>query len=126
MGCCPTCNQAMPDTSLAVCLDSNVFIWGGIQIKLSRREAEIASVLTTAYPRCVPLGEIIRRVYGIAEVASAESVTHVHLCYLRKKLAASGVHLPAIRGRGYRLELGELPKPAVIDPRQAGPARRVA
>lgn len=107
MACCPTCGGPAPDSRLLVSLENNRVTFGGKTVQLAPLEAEIAEVLRGAYPRSMPTGKLISRVYGAKEVNWAENCIIVTICRMRRKLAPLGVGIRNFNRTGYRFEFAD-------------------
>lgn len=105
--CCPTCGQPVADSRVMVCLDTNRISYGEDIVQLSATEAEIARVLSDAYPKTIPMTKLISGVYGIGASETAANTIHVKLTHLRRKLRAIGIGIGNVQRTGYRLEIGE-------------------
>lgn len=105
MACCPTCGQAVPAAKLLVCLQTNTASFGGQTVQLRPREAEIAEIIRSVYPRSLSAEAIAGRLYG----ASDRSIGSVYVltCHLRRKLATIGATITNTHSAGYRLEFSE-------------------
>lgn len=63
--------------------------------------------LRRAYPRAIPMGDMVYELYGCSGPEHPEEVIRQHICLLRKLLPSFGWTIPDNRGggrQGYRLE----------------------
>jgi len=97
------------ETSLAVvAIDSRLrsATIDGIPIGLTTAEFDLFEYLTSRVNQLVAPWEIIEHVFGTRHTPDT-ALVRVHIYWLRRKLAATGVEIVTIRGRGYRLVASE-------------------
>jgi two-component system response regulator TctD len=101
---CPCCGQSTEGAAVLVSLESNTVAFGSHVIALTATQTEIMVVLAQRGRLPVSREHMIERVYGLDEPDTASRTLDVHLSYLRRRIAGSGLAITNIRGRGYRLE----------------------
>lgn len=103
MSTCPCCGQNMRVDRPLLDLNNNVLVFRDNAVKLGPQPAELAAILLEAYPRTVPRGVIIERLWGVREPAFADNIVRINTCRLRKKLAPLGISVEALPKIGLRL-----------------------
>lgn len=88
-------------------LDGRDPVVAGVPVELTRREQDILQVLALNAGRMVTKDSLFQRLYGLDDNPPLSKVVEVHVCTLRKKLAAatgSGWnYIETVKRRGYRL-----------------------
>lgn len=99
---CPCCGQELPANIVTVDLKTNALIAGGVSVKLTAREAEVAYVLWSNRGRLFSKEEIADKVFederdGLATIPQ-------HVMRVRRKIIENGlpVWIENVFGRGYR------------------------
>ena len=107
---CPTCSQPISPLTLAVCLQSNVAVRLGREVKLQPTQAEILHAILRRAPQAASLSHLAAKVWGLGNAPDDEPGTlRVMVSQLRTKLAPLSVRIKGRTGAGYRLVLDELP-----------------
>lgn len=107
---CPTCGSQISPLTLAVCLQSNVAVRFGREVKLQPKHAEILHTLLERAPLATSLPHLVAKVWGIGDSPDNELNTlRVMISQLRVKLALLSVRIEVRYKTGYRLVLDELP-----------------
>jgi DNA-binding response OmpR family regulator len=75
------------------------------RVPLTDREWSLLRLLVRRVNRTVSRTEVIANVW-CTETSLASNVLNVHIAHLRRKLGEAGQNLRAVRGVGYRLEVG--------------------
>jgi two-component system, OmpR family, alkaline phosphatase synthesis response regulator PhoP len=73
----------------------------GAEVKLTRKEFALLSILSRNKGRVVPREQLLDRVWGLEYYGEARTLD-VHISGLRKKLAACGDRIETVIGIGYR------------------------
>ena len=77
---------------------------GGKEVGLSPIEFALLELLVSRAPAAVPNREIALQIWPDESRLVGSNTIHVHLGRLRRKLAASRLHIVTVRGQGFRLE----------------------
>lgn len=106
---CPCCGAFVEPASVLVDLNSNTVTRFGRTIPLYPTEAEILAVLQRRYPARIERGALLTSLYGLSEEpSSSNNLLSVRVSFLRRKIAALGLRIPAGYS-GYRLEIEDMP-----------------
>jgi DNA-binding response OmpR family regulator len=102
---CPCCNTELANADRPlVSLETNKLMAGGEIIRLTPREAEIASILVDAMPMPAERERIFSKLYGGVPTEAPEKMLEVYVWRLRKKLAPAGLSIRTVWGTGYAME----------------------
>ena len=102
MSKCPCCGGPAPKVEKPmVCLNSNTISARGKVIRVSGREAEVASLLVDAMPLPMQSESIIERVYGGQPADDAYHCVKTYVRRLKTKLAPLGLRINSFYGRGH-------------------------
>lgn len=102
---CPCCGSDLEKVDRPlISLETNKLLAGAEIVRLTRREAEIMSLLIDRMPVVVPNEMMIRKLWGVAEPDDAYDTVKVYICRLRKKIATCGLRLRTVWGEGHVLE----------------------
>lgn len=105
MSSCPCCGSDLSKADRPlISLDTNKLMAGAEIVKLTRREAEIMSVLIEAMPAPINNERMIARIWGGDPVEDAYDCIKVHICKLRKKIGIAGLAIRTVWGAGHALE----------------------
>jgi DNA-binding winged helix-turn-helix (wHTH) protein len=102
---CPNCGSEVSRAYPFVSLERNVIAWGGAQLRVQPRQAELMHLLVQSAPMPVPLDRMIARVLGFDHPSSdPENLMRQHLANLRAVLAPLGWVISTSVKRGYSLQ----------------------
>jgi len=102
---CPTCGHELECGELAVALETNVAIRGGIAVKLRPTEAEILYALAHAPHGYLRKGRIRSAVWGWGAGEVEDSTLHVWIWHLKRAIAP--LNLDIYHAAGMRGSRGE-------------------
>lgn len=101
---CPCCQRPLNEVSWPeVDLQRNVIIYRGKWARLSRREAEIASVLARYFRRFVGNELLMNSVYGMDPNPPSWKALHRHFTDIRRATAMLGLSVVNEYGIGFAL-----------------------
>ncbi|MCW3475686.1 response regulator transcription factor [Limobrevibacterium gyesilva] len=95
-------------TNQVVCGDITIDMEGrtvtvaGTPVELTRREFAVLEALASRPGRIVPKEQLVDRLFGLEDAASANAVEQ-YVARLRRKLAASTAEIRTLRGLGYQI-----------------------
>jgi len=89
------------DSSLRIDYPNFTVTCGGAEVKLTRKEFAVLSILSRNKGRVVPRERLLDQVWGLEYYGEARTLD-VHISGLRKKLGACGSCIETVIGIGYR------------------------
>jgi len=102
------------DSSLRIDYPNFTVSCGGAEVKLTRKEFAVLSILSRNKGRVVPRERLLDHVWGLEYYGEARTLD-VHISGLRKKLGACGSCIETVIGIGYRFRGCEgTPMPASV------------
>jgi two-component system, cell cycle response regulator CtrA len=102
---CPLCGNPLPPDRVLVDVEGGLIVGNGHVAALARQEFALFEALWEARPRTLTKEQLLKALYGLLpEADMAEiKIIDVFVCKARKKLAATGIEIGTVWGRGYRM-----------------------